>query len=119
MSSHLGACVLTHLFRAHEQQMLDGMGHARHVVGIAKAPHFHVDTGASLVGVRIVHEQSVELIWQSNDSVGAIVEFWSLELVGNPLNGDHGCKGLADGGRSWGDCRRPCNGGTSNAVKGG
>ena len=59
------------------------MRHARHIVVVAEAADIDVQRGADLVRVRIVDEQHLQLIRESNDSVCAVVERRSLHRVGH------------------------------------
>lgn len=48
----------------------------------------HGQTRTGLVGGLIVDDEGLELVWQLNDSVGAVVDIWLLELGGqNPWGG--------------------------------
>lgn len=69
--------------------MFHGVGHARHVIGIAKAADVHVDGGAGFVGVGVVDQQGFELVGESDHSIRPVVERRRLELVRNPLHRRH------------------------------
>ena len=58
-----------YLFRAHKEEMLHSVGHAWHIICIAKASNINVDPGASFVCICIVNEKGFELVWQSYDTV--------------------------------------------------
>lgn len=62
-----------YFLRAHEKQMLDCMGHTRHIVCIAKAADIDIDRGTRFVCFWVVYEKSFELIGQSYDSVRSVV----------------------------------------------
>lgn len=47
----------TYLLCPHEEQMLDGMGHAGHVVGIREIPHIDVHRGAGLIRIWVMHQK--------------------------------------------------------------
>lgn len=66
--------------------MLHRMSNARQLLHIAETAHIDVHGGRSLVGVGIVNEQGLELVWQFDDSVGALVEERLLESLGQTLN---------------------------------
>lgn len=88
-----------YFFGAHEQQVFHGVGHARHVVVIAKTADVDVDRGAGFVGVGVMDQQGFELVGQSNDPIGAVIEGGGLELVGNPLQRSRGHDGEST--RRW------------------
>lgn len=52
-----------HLFRAHEEEMLYGVGHTRHIVCIAKASNIDVDSSSSFIRIRIMDEKGFKLVW--------------------------------------------------------
>jgi hypothetical protein len=74
--------------------MLDSMGKARHVLLIAEIANVHVEGSTGLVCVRVMNQQSLELIVELDDSVVSVIEGWLLQAVCQ-----HGgwCKGWARG----------------------
>lgn len=67
-----------HLFRAHEEEMLYGVSHTRHIICIAKASNIDVDSRSSFIRIRIMDEKGFKLVRQSYDTVGSIIERWSF-----------------------------------------
>ena len=67
-----------YLFGAHEEKMLHSVGRTRHIVCIAKTSNIDIDSSSSFVGIRVVDKKGFELVWQSNDTVGSIIECWSV-----------------------------------------
>lgn len=53
---------ILYLFRSHEEQMLHGMGHPRHVIRITEATHLDIDRRARFIGVWIMHQKGLELV---------------------------------------------------------
>ena len=72
------------------------MGHAWHVVCIAKASHVDVNRSASFVCIWVMNEKSFELVRQSYDTVGSIVERWSFEFICDAFYGSHTGKGTCE-----------------------
>lgn len=66
--------------------MLDSVGHAWHVILVAKVAHVDVHGGASLVRVGIVDEQNLQLVLQPDDAVVPVVQRRDLEAVRDPLD---------------------------------
>ena len=58
-----------YLFSAHEEKMLDSMGHPWHVIIITEATDVDIHSSASFVRVWIVNEKGFELVGKSDDSV--------------------------------------------------
>ena len=94
---------VAYLFGTHEQHVLDAMGQALEVEGIAEASHIDVDRRTSLVGVRIVNQERLELVGQPNDAIRSVVELWSLQMVGEALDRAHGAGGASTGGARRGN----------------
>ena len=67
-----------YLFRSHEEKMLYSVGHAWHIICIAKASNIDVDSSASFVGIRIVYKKGFEFVRQSYDTIGSIIKRWSI-----------------------------------------
>lgn len=78
-----------YLFRAHEEEMLHGVGHSWHVICIAKASDIDIDSSARFVSIRIVDEKGFELVRKSDDSVGSVIKRWGVQLVSDALYGSH------------------------------
>jgi hypothetical protein len=71
----------TYLLGAHEQQVLHGVRYARHVLGVAEAPHVDVHGRAGLVRGGIVDQQHLELVRQRDDAVRAVVDLGALQVL--------------------------------------
>jgi hypothetical protein len=54
--------------------MLDRMGHTRNIRFITEISYVDVKGSTGLVGLGIVHQKSLELIVESNNSVIAIIK---------------------------------------------
>lgn len=65
------------------------MGHTRHVIIIQEIAHLHIDRCAGLVGVWIMDQKRLEIVGQTDDTIGAIIEFWLLEMLGYMLSPAH------------------------------
>ena len=79
----------TNLFGAHEKEMFYRVGHTRHIVCIAKASNIDVDSSSSFISIRVVDEKCFELVGQSYDPIGSIIERRSFKLVRDALYGSH------------------------------
>lgn len=60
--------------------MLDCMGYARHIWRIAEAADINVQRCARLICPSLMYQQHLELVWQREDTICAIVELWSLQI---------------------------------------
>lgn len=92
---------MTYLFRTHKQQVLYCVCHAWHIILVGEITHIDVDGGTSLIGIGIVHQKSLELVGQTNDAIGPIIELRSLQVFCDALNLSHGggfCGGERVGG---------------------
>ena len=69
------------------------MRHTRHVVCIAEASNVDIDGGASFVCFWVMDEKGFELVCQSYDTVGPIVECWSIQNLCDAMYGCHVGKG--------------------------
>ena len=88
LSRHAGS-EGAHLFGAHEEQMLDSMGHARHVIVVGEVPYVDVDRGTGLVCIRVMDKQSFELVRQPDDSIRAVVNRRFLQAISQTLDLRH------------------------------
>jgi len=70
--------------------VFDSVGHARHVLLVAKVSDIAIQGGAGLIRLWIVYKQGLELVGQSHHAIGAIIEGGGLELVRHPLDGGFG-----------------------------
>lgn len=111
-----GLAVRDHLFRSHEEEMFHSVGHTRHIICIAKASNVDVDSSSSFVCIRVVDEKGFELVWQSYDTVGSIIERWSFQLVCDAFYGSHTGKGMW-GGSAEAESRSECSHNGSCAAK--
>ena len=66
--------------------MLDSMGHARHVIFITEAPNKHIQGSTSLIRRGIMHQESLNLIGETDDPVATVIQRGLLQLIGDPLN---------------------------------
>lgn len=69
-----------------ETHMLDSMGHARHVIFITEASNIYIQGSTGLVRRRIMHQESLKLIGETDDPVATIIKRRLLQLIGDPLN---------------------------------
>lgn len=90
-----------YLLSSHEQEMLYGMGHARHVICIAKAADIDIDRRTGLVRFWIMDQQSFQLVWKPDDPVSSVIEQRRLQFVGKSFYRPHGGQD--------GLCRCNCN----------
>lgn len=51
-----------YLFGAHEEEMLDSVGHSWHIIGVAKASNIDVDSSASFVCFWVMNKKGFELV---------------------------------------------------------
>ena len=59
----------SYLFRAHKQQVLNGMCKPWCILIITEVPYIHVHSRTSFVRIRIVYQQYFQLIWQLNNPI--------------------------------------------------
>lgn len=108
--------------------MLDGVRHAGHAILIAEVANVDIESGASLVRLRVVNQQRLEVVFEADNTVLAVVERRLLQAVcqqhggglatrGQPrqLRGRH-CEVAGNGqagkerGRREGEADACCNG---------
>lgn len=65
--------------------MLDSMCHAWHVSLVTVVSNVDIHARAGLVCLRIVDEECFELVGESNDAVGSIIQGRCLEVVRHQL----------------------------------
>jgi hypothetical protein len=71
--------------------MLNGVRHSWHVGFVTEIADIDVESSASLVGLRVVDEKSLEIVVQTDDSIVPVVKGRLLEMIGQKDNG----RGLA------------------------
>jgi hypothetical protein len=54
--------------------MLDGVGHSRHIILVAKAPNIDIHGGTGLVCLGIMNYEGFQLIWKADDPVGPVIQ---------------------------------------------
>lgn len=62
--------------------MLNRVCHARHSILIAEVAHIDVKSGTGLVRLRVVNQQSLELVFQPHYAVIAVIQRGLLQAVG-------------------------------------
>ena len=58
--------------------MFDSMSHSRHVILITEAPDIDVHSSAGLVCLGVVDQKNLELVRETDDAVGSVVQRGSL-----------------------------------------
>ena len=106
----------TDLLRTQEEQMLDRMRHAGHVIVVGEIAHIDVDRGTGLVRVGVMHQQGFELVRQPNHPVRAIVQLGPLEIVRHAH--DALGHGVVDCFRGRQRCKGPGSGSSSSKATG-
>jgi hypothetical protein len=69
--------------------MLYCMSHSWHVIFIGEVANIDVHRRTGLIGVRVMDQESLELVRQTNDPIRTIIKLWLLQLFCDTLDLGH------------------------------